>query len=61
MQRAGVTLERRWQIGRWHDGSLHVWLAWRKLPGRGERSSGLRWDSLDPYDDSSDAKGTRGE
>lgn len=50
VQRAGVTLERRWQIGRWHDGSLHVWLGRHKQTGRGERSSGLRWDPLQSND-----------
>ena len=46
--RSGVRIERRWQFGRWHDGSYHVWLQRRKLAGRGERSSGLRWDVLLP-------------
>ena len=48
VQRDGVRLERRWQAARWHDGSLHVWLQRRKSAGRGERSSGLRWDLLVP-------------
>ena len=43
---SGVRLERSWQAGRWHDGTLHVWLQRRKRPGRGERSSGIRWDLL---------------
>jgi hypothetical protein len=43
---SGVRIERRWQAGRWHDGSLHVWLQRRKRPGRGESSSGVRWDLL---------------
>lgn len=46
VQRSGVRVERRWQFARWHDGSYHVWLQRRKLPGRGERSGGLRWDLL---------------
>jgi hypothetical protein len=46
--RSGVRIERRWQFGRWHDGSYHVWLQRRKLVGRGERSSGVRWDALLP-------------
>jgi hypothetical protein len=45
--RSGVRLERRWQFGRWHDGSFHVWLQRRKRAGRGERSSGVRWDLLE--------------
>jgi hypothetical protein len=44
---SGVTLERRWQYARWHDGTAHVWLQHRKRPGRGERSSGIRWDVID--------------
>lgn len=49
--RAGVRVERRWQLARWHDGSLHLWLQRRKHPGRGERSSGVRWDLLEPGPD----------
>ena len=45
--RGGATLERRWQTARWTDGSLHVWLQRTKRLGHGERSSGLRWDSLE--------------
>lgn len=43
----GVRVERAWQLGRWHDGSMHVWLRYRVTPGRGESSSGVRWDLLD--------------
>ena len=46
--RGGVRVERRWQFGRWHDGSFHVWLQRRKRPGRGESASGVRWDLLRP-------------
>ena len=46
--RGGVRIERRWQFGRWSDGSYHIWLQRRKIPGRRERSSGLRWDLLKP-------------
>jgi hypothetical protein len=46
----GVRVERSWQLGRWQDGSLHVWLQRRKRPGRGERASGLRWDLLERLD-----------
>ncbi len=48
----GIRVERRWQFGRWMDGSYHVWLQRRKTPGRGERSSGLRWDLLEPGEES---------
>jgi hypothetical protein len=44
---SGAVVERSWQLGRWHDGSLHVWLQRRKRPGRGERGSGVRWDLLE--------------
>ena len=47
---AGVRVERAWQAGRWHDGSLHLWLRWRTGPGRGEAASGVRWDLLDRQD-----------
>ncbi len=51
--RGGATLERRWQTARWTDGSLHVWLQRTKRLGHGERSSGLRWDSLEDLPDRS--------
>jgi hypothetical protein len=47
---AGMRVERAWQLGRWHDGSPHLWLRWRTGPGRGEASSGVRWDLLDRRD-----------
>ena len=52
--RGGATLERRWQTARWTDGSLHVWLQRTKRLGHGERSSGLRWDSLEDLPDAGD-------
>lgn len=45
--RSGVTVARGWQFARAQDGSTHLWLENRKRCGRGERSSGLRWDMLD--------------
>lgn len=44
--RSGVKITRSWQYARWVDGSTHVWIGRRKDPGRGEGSSGLRFDSL---------------
>lgn len=44
--RTGAEVTRRWQLARGPDGRLHVWLARRKRPGRGERGSGLRYDSI---------------
>jgi hypothetical protein len=43
----GINVERQWQFARWHDGTTHLWLQHRKRPGRGERSSGIRWDFVD--------------
>jgi hypothetical protein len=37
-----VTVQRR--LARWIDGSTHVWTAYRRSVGRGEGSSGLRFD-----------------
>ena len=48
--KAGVRVERSWQLGRWHDGGLHLWLHWRTSPGRGEAAGGVRWDILDTQD-----------
>jgi hypothetical protein len=39
---------RHWQLARWIDGATLVWQAYRKQVGRGEGSSGLRFDSLEP-------------
>jgi hypothetical protein len=45
--RSGVQVARAWQHARWHDGSRHVWQARRKSTGRGEGSSGLRFDQVE--------------
>ncbi len=45
--RAGARVTRAWQLGRWIDGSTHVWMGRRKSAGRGEGSSGLRFDYLE--------------
>lgn len=42
--REGVRVSRIVARSRWTDGSTHVWIARRKEPGRGEGSSGLRFD-----------------
>src|SRR5436190_11227230 len=44
--REGVRVTRRWQLARWHDGSTHLWIGRQKEIGRGEGSSGLRFDSI---------------
>jgi hypothetical protein len=45
--RSGVRITRAWQLARWIDGSTHLWIGRRKQPGRGEGSSGLRFDVLE--------------
>jgi hypothetical protein len=42
--REGVRVTRTYQLARWQDGSTHLWIGRRKTVGRGEGSSGLRFD-----------------
>jgi hypothetical protein len=44
--RAGTRLFQAYQRTRWTDGSVAVWLRVRRQTGRGEGSSGLRFDEL---------------
>ncbi|MGI8334403.1 hypothetical protein ACRYCC_31010 [Actinomadura scrupuli] len=44
--REGARVTRRWRLARWIDGSTHLWQARSKRAGRGEASSGLRYDVL---------------
>jgi hypothetical protein len=44
--REGAHVTRSYQLARWHDGSTHLWIGRRKRVGRGEGSSGLRFDLL---------------
>ena len=46
MPNEGAIVRRAYQGARWYDGELIVWSAYRKTVGRGEGSSGLRFDSL---------------
>ncbi|MFN8499166.1 MAG: hypothetical protein U0641_15055 [Anaerolineae bacterium] len=46
--REGVRVTRSYQYTRWSDGSIHLWIGRRKGVGRGEGSSGLRFDTLEP-------------
>ena len=48
--REGVRVTRSYQFTRWIDGSSHFWVGRRKGVGRGEGSSGLRFDSLEGND-----------
>jgi hypothetical protein len=47
--REGVRVTRHYQIARWTDGSTFAWIGNRKQIGRGEGSSGLRFDSLETH------------
>jgi hypothetical protein len=49
----GVRVVRHWQLARWGDGSSHLWMSRRKQAGRGEASSGLRYDVVERVDDTS--------
>jgi hypothetical protein len=42
--RAGACVRRTYQYARWIDGSTYVWIGRRKQSGRGEGSSGLKFD-----------------
>lgn len=44
--RAGVRVTGTYQRTRWYDGAIHIWYGRRKYTGRGEGSSGLRFDSV---------------
>ena len=45
--REGVRVTRNCQYTRWIDGSTHLWIGRRKQIGRGEGSSGLRFDIVE--------------
>jgi hypothetical protein len=45
--RAGARVVREWELGRAPDGTMHLWRTRRKGAGRGEGSSGLRFDVTD--------------
>jgi hypothetical protein len=45
--RAGARVTRSWQYARWLNGSTHLWVGRRKGQGRGEGSSGLRFDAVE--------------
>ena len=45
--RAGARVTRAYQYARWVDGSTVLWLGRRKGAGRGEGSSGLRFDRIE--------------
>jgi hypothetical protein len=45
--RGGAMVKRTYQRVRWYDGNTYVWLGRRKQMGRGESSSGLRFDQIE--------------
>lgn len=46
--RAGTTVSRRYRYATWTDGRTYVWSGRRVSTGRGEASSGLRFDFTEP-------------
>lgn len=46
VSRAGAHVTRHFQYSRWIDGASLLWIGRRYRPGRGEGSSGLRFDSV---------------
>lgn len=46
--RAGIRVTQSFQRTRWYDGKVFTWLGVRKETGRGESSSGLRFDQIPP-------------
>jgi hypothetical protein len=48
VSRAGERVSRHFQHARWIDGSSLLWIGRRRRPGRGEGSSGLRFDHVTP-------------
>jgi hypothetical protein len=45
--REGARVTCSYQLARWLDGSTHLWMGRRKQVGRGEGSSGLRFDAAE--------------
>ena len=45
--RAGARITRAYQLARWSGGATLLWVGRRKGAGRGEGSSGLRFDQMD--------------
>jgi hypothetical protein len=44
--REGAVVRRVFEYARWLDGTSHLWLGRKKLPGKGEGASDLRHDVL---------------
>ena len=50
ISRAGAIVTRAYQRVRWLDGKTYRWLGRRKQNGRGEGSSGLKFDQIAPIE-----------
>jgi hypothetical protein len=48
IERLGTVIETRWQRCRWKGGRVVIWLAHQRKSGRGEVSSGLAFDTVEP-------------
>jgi hypothetical protein len=46
--REGIRVTRQYQLARWMDGATHLWVGRRKVVGRGEGSSALKFDTIEP-------------
>lgn len=46
--RSGTDVVRTYQLARWTDGRYHLWIGKHRQVGRGEGSSGLRFDTVGP-------------
>jgi hypothetical protein len=48
VDRSGTNVVRTYQLARWIDGRYITWSGRHRMPGSGEGSSGLRYDSVAP-------------
>ncbi len=48
--KAGAVVTRTYQRARWWDGRVYTWLGRRKQTGRGQGSSGLKFDRIEPIE-----------
>jgi len=47
--REGLHVTRNYRYARWSDGSAHLWVGRNRLIGKGEASSGIRFDTVDGF------------
>lgn len=48
--KVGTQVSRTYQRARWWNGEIHTWLGRRKQSGKGQGSSGLEFDRIEPID-----------